>query len=127
MVVELEAMAVPLVHHSLAICLRRLGARRELAWIHAQAHGAPLLLDIALLREEVDDRMGGEGVELRRIRVRCVENFAGDVHHRALHSQAEAEIGNLVTPRVARCEHLSLYASMPEASGHDDSIDTVEH
>ena len=125
-VVELEAMTVALVHHRLAV---RLGGARpgsELARIHAEPHGAALLLDVALLGEQVDDRMRREGVELRRVRVRSVENLAGDIDDGALHSEAQPEVRDQLLPRVSRGEHLALDAAMTEAAGHDDAVDALE-
>src|SRR5947208_4579747 len=62
MVVELEAVAMALVHDGLAARVRGTRLRRELARIHAEPHRAAFLLDVALLGQQVDDRMRREGV-----------------------------------------------------------------
>ena len=94
--------------------------------IDAEPHGAALLLDVALLGEQVDDRVRREGVELGRVGVSGVEHLAGDVDDGALHAEAEPEIRDQVLAGVPRGEHLALDAAMAEAARHDDAVDTFE-
>src|ERR1035441_7735563 len=61
-VVEVEAVAVALGNRRRAGRFGCDRSGRELARIHAQAHGAALLLDVTLLGEQVDDGVRGEGV-----------------------------------------------------------------
>ena len=70
--------------------------------------------------------MRGERVELRGVCVSCVQNFTRDVHHRALHAQAEPEIGHEILPRISRRQHLSLDAAMAESARDHDAIDLRE-
>src|SRR4029077_7965360 len=100
--------------------------RSELAGVDAETHRSALLLDVALLGQEIDDGMRREGVELRRVRVRSVENLAGDIHDGALHSQAQPQVWHQVLAREPRRQHLSLDAPMTEATGHDDAVDVGE-
>src|SRR6202030_1778164 len=85
-----------------------------------------LLLDVALLGKQIDDRDRREGIELGRVRVRAVENLPGDIDDGTLHSQAEAEVRNQMVPRESGGEHLAFDAAMAEAAGDDDAVDTLE-
>ncbi len=71
-VVDLEAVAMALVDDLLAVDRGRLRAGRQLGRVEAEAHRAALVLHVALVGHEVDDRVLGEHVELGRVGVaRC--------------------------------------------------------
>ena len=56
-VVDLEPVAMALVDDLVTVDRRRLGAGRELGRVEAQAHRAALVLHVALVGHEVDDRV----------------------------------------------------------------------
>ena len=116
-VVHLEAMAMALVDDLLAVDRRRLGAGGQLGRVEAEAHRAALVLHVALVRHEVDDRVLGEHVELGRVRVRRADDLAGELDDRALQPEAQAEIRDAVVAGVVGGEDLALDAAMAEAAG----------
>ena len=124
LVVELEAMAVALVHDLLAVCLVGESARGQLARVQAEAHRAAHLIDVALLGHQVDDRGRGERGELGRVGVGRVQGLAREVDHGALHAEAQAQVRDAVVARIARRDHLALYAAVAEPAGHDDAGDS---
>ena len=63
-VVELKAVAMPLLHNGLSVSGPRPAALYHLAWVYAQAHRPSHLFDVSLFGHEVDDRIGSAGVEL---------------------------------------------------------------
>src|SRR5712664_596688 len=123
LVVELEAVAVALVHDLFTVSLVSERSREKLAWIQAQAHGGAHLVDVPLLGHEVDHRRRCERGELRRVGVRCVERLTSEVDDRALHSEAQAEVRDAVVAGIARGLHLALDAPIAEPAGHHDAGD----
>src|SRR5205823_4724965 len=125
-VVEFEAMAMPFIDHRLTVGLRGQGAGLKLAGVEAEPHGPALLSHVALLREQVDDRMAGERVELRAIRVGGPEQVATELDDRALHTEAQPEIWNEGGPGEARRGNFPLDAAMTESARDHDAVDLVQ-
>src|ERR1700730_15407598 len=92
-IVELETMPVPLVDDRLPVRLGRQRSGLQLAGIETEPHRAALVGDVALLGQEVDDRMAGEGIELRAVGVGLAQQIAAELDDRALHPETEPEIG----------------------------------
>src|SRR5439155_6172232 len=113
-VLHLEAVAMALVDDLLTVRLGRLRAGREAGRVEAQAHRAALLLHLALVGHEVDDRMLREQVELGRVGPLGTEDVAGELDDPALEAEAEAEIGQLLFAGVARGEDLALDPAVAE-------------
>jgi hypothetical protein len=120
LVVELKAVAMPLVHDLFAVGPERVRARQQLARVKTEAHGAAHLVHVALLGHEVDDRRRREGGELGRVGVGSVELLASEVDDRALHAEAQAEIRDAVVACIARGLDLALDPAIAESAGHDD-------
>ena len=76
-IIELEAMAVPLVDHRLPVGGAGAGALGQATGPGTQAHGAALVRDIALLGHQVDHRVFGESVELGAVGLVAVQQLAG--------------------------------------------------
>ncbi len=95
-VVELEAMAMPLLDVELAIGLGHLGSRLQVAGIGAQAHGAAHVGHALLLFHQVDHVVGRVGVELGTVGLGKAHHVAGKLDDHALHAQAYAEGGHVV-------------------------------
>ena len=59
-----------------------------------------------LLVHQGDDRMGGVGVELGRVRVLPAQHRTGVGHDGDLHAQTDAEIGNaMLAGVICRAQH----------------------
>ena len=119
-VVHLEPVAVTLVDDLLAVDRARLRARQQLGRVQAQAHRAALVLEVALVGHEVDDRVRREHVELGRVDVVRLQDLARELDDRALQAEAQAEVRDPVVAREVRREDLALDAPMAEAAGHED-------
>ena len=125
-VVHLEAVAVALVDDLLAVDRGGLRAGRQLGRIEAEAHRAALVLHLALVGHEVDDRVVGEHVELGRVGVAGPDDLAGELDDRALEAQAQAEVRDAVLAREVGGEDLALDAAMAEAARDEDAGDAIE-
>ena len=125
-VVHLEAVAVPLVDDLLAVDRGGLRAGRQLGRVEAEAHRAALVLHVALVGHEVDDRVLGEHVELGRVGVRGADDLARELDDRALQAEAQAEVRDAVVAGVVGGEDLALDAAMAEAARDQDAGGAVE-
>ena len=70
LVVDLEAVAMPLVDDLVAVAAAAFEPGVSLRRVEAEAHRAALVLHVALVGHEVDHRVLGEHVELGRVGVR---------------------------------------------------------
>ena len=70
--------------------------------------------------------MLGEDVELAAVGVRVVERHAGELDHRALQAQAQAQVRDLLLARPADGAHLALHAAVAEAAGHQHAGHALE-
>ena len=91
-VVDLEAMAVALVDHLVAVHRAGLRAGLELRGVQAEAHRPALVLHLPLVGHEVDHRVLREHVELGRVDVLRPDDLAREVDHRALQPEAQPEV-----------------------------------
>ena len=119
-VVELVAVAVALVDAGRAVGPGGEAVLRQLAGVAAQTHGAPLVGDPHLVGHQVDDRVLAVGGELPGLGPRQAADVAGELHHRHLHPQADAQEGHLVLPGVPDGGDLPLHPPAAEASGDQD-------
>ena len=119
-------MAVALVDDLLAVDRGGLRARRQLGRIEAEAHGATLVLHLALVGHEVDHRVVGEHVELGRVGVAGADDLAGELDDRALQPEAQAEVRDAMVTGVVGGEDLALDAAVAEAARDEDAGDPVE-
>ena len=119
LVVELVAVAVALgdLRPAVGGGHRALGLG-DAAGIGPQAHGAPLGGDIPLVGHQVDHRIGGVG-QLAGVGAGQPRPVAGELHHRHLHAQADAEEGHPVLPGPADGRDHALHPPAAEAAGDD--------
>ena len=103
------------------------GVGSEQAGLFAQAHRATHVDGAVVVRHRPDDRVGGLGVELDAIGALQVQDVPREFDDRRLQPQAEAQIGDLVGPRIAGGFYLAFDAARPESTGDDDAVDAVEH
>ena len=122
MVVDLVAVAVALVDDLLAVDLAGPRALVQLHRVGAQAHRAAHVAHLLLLRQEVDHRERGLRIELRGVRTVHARHVAGELGHRDLHPQADAEVGNPVLACIPRRADLALDAADAEPAGDEDPV-----
>src|SRR5207247_8588593 len=110
------------------LAVRQSGARPwfQDARVAPEPHRPSLVTDVALLRQEVDHRMGREGVELRGVRVVRAQGGARKLDDHALHAHAEPERGNAALAAEAGRLDLPLDAAVAKAAGDDAAIERYE-
>src|SRR5207247_3444291 len=116
LVIELEAMTMPLEHDRLSVRAGRDRPGLEDARVAPEPHRAALVADVALLRQEVDHRVWREGVELGRVRVVRAEGGARELADHALHSHAKTERRDPPLAAGPGRLHPALAAAVPEAA-----------
>ena len=129
-IVELVAVAVPLVDRILAVERVHQRARQQARLLRAQAHAAAqvgLLVahllaarQILPLGDQRDHRMIRGAVEFGAVGALQAEHAARVFDDRQLHPQADAEIRNAILARIADRLDLALDAAVAEAAGHQD-------
>jgi hypothetical protein len=87
-IVELEPVTVALVHHLFTICLVSKRTGQKLARVQPQAHRCTHLVDVPLLRHEVDDRCRRKRGKLGGVGVGSVECLSREVDDSALQPEA---------------------------------------
>src|SRR3990170_3128813 len=124
-----ELVAVPVSLHDLiaAVGLARLRRLHQTAGVTAQAHGAPLVLDAPLLREQADDGVGGLRIELRGVGFVLAEDVPGELHDHHLQAETEAQVRDAVLARVACGLDLPFEPALSEAPRHDDAVHPGQH
>ncbi len=105
---------------------------RQPAGLRAQAHAAaqivvfPALLDGAVFvgpfGDQGDDRMRGVLAEFGAVRIRQSSDVAGELDHRHLHAQADAQIGNPLLAGVAYRGDLAFDAALAETARYQDGV-----
>ncbi len=121
-VVKLEAVTVTLPDLRSAIggCHSRAFAQHTV--ISPETHGAAHIVDALLLFHQVDDIVGGVGVHLGRVGFLEPEHIAGKLYHHALHAQADAEGGNVVSATPLESHKFALDAALAEAGCDNDAV-----
>src|SRR5204862_7871267 len=114
-------VAVSFVEHVRAIDLAREAPGLERSTLSAQPHGpaeiglfvAPLDAAVAVLPlgHERDHRVRRVAVEFRAVRAREADDVAREFDHREPHTQADAEIRDLVLALVLDQPHHNFYAA----------------
>ena len=94
--------------------------------VEAEPHGAAEIGQDALLRQEIDHRIGRRPIELRRIRGGEPAHVAGELDHCALQAETDAEERDQLLAGVADRADLALDAAIPEATGHQHAVDPRE-
>src|SRR6266540_2374667 len=110
-VVDLVAMTVPLVDDRLAVRLLRTGPLDQLDGLRPEAHRPAQILDLLLLRKQVDHGMRRLRVHLGRVRTVEAEDVTRVLRHDDVHTEAEAEIWDAALARHTAGEDLAFPAS----------------
>ncbi len=124
--VEFETVTVTLAYSGGAIGLGDMRSFCKMAVVGAQTHGATHVVHAFLFFHQVDDSMRGSGVHLRTVGFGQSEYVAGEFYHHALHSETDAECGEVVLPAVAQSHKFALYAALSEPWGYDYAIHPPE-
>src|SRR5262249_42096840 len=118
-------VAVSLGNLGGAVSLERARALDEPAGIGAEAHGAALGYDVALLVHERDHGELGLRVDLGGVGARHLAHVARELDDRHLHAVAHAEERHLALARVTDRGHLALGAARAEAGPDEDRVDLL--
>src|SRR5262249_22073269 len=113
-VVDLLSVPVPLVDDGLTVGLRDARSPRPLPRVAAGPLRAAGILDLLLLRQQVDDRVWRLRVHVGRVRPLEPDHVARELRDRDVHSEADAEVRNPVLPRDAAGEDLAFPAARAE-------------
>ena len=117
-VVEFIAVAVALGDIQFAVYPVHLGAGDNLAGVSTQAQRAALGGFVALVGQKVNDLMGAVRVKFAGVGIRHACHKPGKGNHGHLHSQADAEIRQIVGAAVVSGGNLSVNAPVAEATGN---------
>src|ERR1051325_3023362 len=120
--VHLITMAVPLFDRIRRV---RLAGERAVAQerrVLAEAHRAAEGVDADEIAQLVDDLVRRLVVELRRVRADHARYVARELDRRALHAEADAEVGDLALAGVADGGQLSFHAARAEAGADQDAV-----
>src|SRR6185312_14659123 len=85
--------------------------------------GAALVLDVALLGQEIDHVVGRARIELGGVGPLEAAHVPRVLDDRALHAEADPEVGHALLARVADRLDLPLDAAVPEAPRHQDPVE----
>ena len=125
-IVELVAVAVPLLDRVPAVHRADPAAPGQFAAIGPQTHRAAQFRDLLLVLHQVDDIVGRGRIHLRTVRIGQAQHVPGEFDDHHLHPQADAESREIVLPRIADRIDLALDAPLPEARADDDAIQPVQ-
>ena len=94
----------------------------QLHRVGAEPHRAAHVVDLLLLRQQVDHGVGRLGIELGRVRAVHADHVAREVDDRELHAEADAEERDAALARDPRGVDLALDAAHAEAAGDQDAV-----
>src|SRR5699024_343586 len=126
-VVYLVAVAVALVDVLDPVDVSGPSALHQVAGVAAQTHGAAHVGDPHLVGHQVNDGMGGGGIEFGGVGVGHAAHMAGKLHHSQLHAQADAQEGDVVLPGVTDGGNFALNAPVAKAAGHQNTLHALQH
>ena len=126
MVVHLVAVPVALVDDGLAVRLPCARPLDELDRLSTEPHRPAEILDLLLLRQEVDDRVRRLGIHLRRVRAGEPNHVARELGHRDVHAEADPEVGNALLAGDAASHDLPLPAARAEPARDEHAVDLLE-
>ena len=126
LVVELEAVTVPLLDVGLSISLSNFCARLHAAGIGTQAHRTAQVGHRLLVLHQVDNVVGSLLVHLGAVGVGQAQHVAGKLNDHALHAQADAEGGHVMLAAPPQGDILALDAALAEARRYDNAVMVLE-
>ena len=126
LVVDLVAVAVALVDDGLVVGVARPRPLRDLDRLRAEPHRAAEILDLLLLREQVDHRVRRLGIHLGRVGALEPDDVPRELGDGDVHAEADAEVRDPALARDPAGEDLALPAARAEAAGDEDAVDLLE-
>ncbi len=121
-VVHFVAVTVPFADLLAAVDLGRSRAGPQAAGVRSEPHGTPHVLDVALRIHERDHRILALRLELAGVGLRQLAHVAGELDHRHLEPQTDAEERQVVLARPAHRLHHPLDAALSEAARHEQCV-----
>ena len=110
-IVHLVTMTVSLVHDGFAIGSVRTRSHGQLDRLSAEPHRPAEVLDLFLLRQQVDDGMRSLRIHFRRVRTVESEHVASKLRDGDVHPETDAEVRNRSLARDSAREDLALPAA----------------
>src|SRR5436189_488947 len=98
----------------------------ELRGVGSQAHSPADRVDAEQIAELINHRIRRVRIKLRAIRLPQSANILSEFDDRALHSQANAEVGNLLLARELDSTNHSGNTPLAEAARNQDSVELTE-
>src|SRR5258706_11889598 len=120
--VHLVAVPVALFDQLDAVGLARDRAFLQAARVLAEPHRAAEGVDADEVAQLVDDLVRRLVVELRRVRADHAADIARELDRRALHAEADAEVGDALLARVADGAQLPFHATRTEPGADQDAV-----
>ena len=118
LVIEFVAMTVTLKNNGFVVSGIGFGARRQTTDPVAQAHGATLSRQLALRHHQVNDGIGTLRVKFGAVGTGEIFQYVTrKLDYRDLHTEAEAEVGNVLATSEVRGLDLALDATRAEPPG----------
>ena len=119
-----------------AVCGAGKTVRGKVAGLRPEPHGSAEIRIFAALfghagtvapfGNQRDHRLRRIGLELRRMRTREPRHVAGELDHRDLQAQADAQVRDLFLPSQPHGGDLAFDAPFAEPPGHEDGVDGVQ-
>ena len=126
-VVEFIAVTVPLGNMRLTVAAHHRGILRNDAGIAAEPERAALVDALRLSLHEIYDLMHTLRRKFSRMRIGHSCHVPCKFDHGNLHSEADAEIGLPVLPRILRCCDHALNPAPAKAARNQDPVNISEH
>ena len=120
--VDLVAVAMPFRTGVAAVQRGRQRPRFDVGLVGAQPHRPAHVLDLVLLGQDVDDRVGRLLIEFRRVGALESEDVASVLDDRELEAQTEPQIRDIVPASVLDGVDFALGATDAKAAGDDDGV-----
>ena len=124
-VVELIAVAVAFADFPFAVRAEHCRVFLNNAGIRAETQSAALV-DLVVLPGHKVDYVGYGAVKFARVGVFDARDVSRELNDRNLHSEADAEVGEVVFSCVLGAENHAFDAALAEAAGNDNAVKTVQ-
>ena len=108
------------------VCLVRLATLHQFTFVRTQSHGASHLGDVLLLLHDVDDVVWRLRIHLTAVGILVAQHVAGkfDDHH--LHTQTDAEGGNIMSAGVFGGNDFSFNTAQAEPWANHDALQAIQ-
>ena len=114
LIVELIAMTVTLLNVCLTINGTGFATFSQSTIVGSQSHRSSHTRDVLLLFHQVDDRMLSLWIHLCAVGISKSQHIAGELNHHHLHTQTNAESGDVVGAGILNGGDLSFDVRIPD-------------